>query len=423
MAGLHTQVPLTTTTETPDLDDSPVVQPRHFGLAVVALAMGGFAIGTTEFVTMGLLPQIARGVDVSIPTGGHVISAYALGVVVGAPVLAFVGARLPRRALLVALMVAFAVGNAASALATSYGALMAARFAAGLPHGAYFGVASLLAASMASPARRGRAVAAVILGLSVANVVGVPAATWLGQTLGWRSAFWVVTALGVLTLALVLAFVPSCPGDTQTSGRRELSAFRLPQVWLTLLAGAIGFGGMFAVYTYIAPTVTDVGGLSDSAVPVFLLSFGLGMVAGTWVAGIMADWSIFRSLLIGSAGMGATLVLFWLTAPAGWLALPVVFLITVLGSILVINLQLRLMDVAGDAQTLGAAMNHASLNVANALGAWLGGLVIAAGLGYRAPALVGVALSLLGFLVLVVSALAHRRNTMSTSPAPIGTSA
>ncbi|HXH77068.1 MFS transporter [Nocardioides sp.] len=411
-----------TTADHLDLDDAPVVRARHFGLAVAALAMGGFAIGTTEFVTMGLLPQISRGVDVSIPTGGHVISAYALGVVVGAPVLAFLGARLPRRALLVALMVAFAVGNAASALATSYAALMAARFAAGLPHGAYFGVASLLAASMATPGRRGRAVAAVMLGLSVANVVGVPAGTWLGQNFGWRSAFWVVTVLGVVTLALVLAFVPSCPGDGQASGRRELTAFALPQVWLTLVAGAIGFGGMFAVYTYIAPTVTEVGGLGESAVPVFLLSFGLGMVAGTWVAGVMADWSIFGSLLIGSAGLGLTLVLFWLAAPAGWLALPVVFLITALGSVLVVNLQLRLMDVAGDAQALGAAMNHASLNVANALGAWLGGLVIAAGLGYRAPALVGVALSVLGFLVVVLSAVVHRRNTPSTQSARTGAS-
>lgn len=414
---------MTTTTDAPVLEPAPAVRARHYGLAILALAMGGFAIGTTEFVTMGLLPQIARGVEVSIPTGGHVISAYAVGVVVGAPVLAFLGARLPRRALLVGLMVAFAVGNAASALATSYGALMLARFAAGLPHGAYFGVASLLAASMASPARKGRAVAAIMLGLSVANVVGVPAATWLGQNLGWRAAFWGVTALGMLTLALVLAFVPSCPGDAGASGRRELGAFRLPQVWLTLLAGAVGFGGMFAVYTYIAPTVTDVGGLGESAVPVFLMSFGLGMVAGTYLAGMMADWSIFRSLLIGAAGMGATLLLFWLTAPGGWLALPVVFMITALGSVLVVNLQLRLMDVAGEAQTLGAALNHASLNVANALGAWLGGLVIAAGWGYRAPALVGVGLSVAGFAVLVLSAVVHRRNRVSIEVVQVGTPA
>ena len=389
--------------------DAPSVTARHFALAVLALAMGGFAIGTTEFVTMGLLPQIADGVDVSIPTGGHVISAYAVGVVVGAPVLAFLGARLPRRALLVALMAAFAVGNALSALASSYEQLVLARFAAGLPHGAYFGVASLVAASMARPSRKGRAVAQVMLGLSVANVLGVPAATVLGQELGWRAAFWSVSGLAVLTLAMVTWFVPSCPGDSEASGRRELAAFKVPQVWLTLLAGAVGFGGMFAVYSYIAPVVTDVAGLGERSVPVYLLSFGLGMVAGTWLAGIMADWSIFRSLIIGGTGMAATMLAFWLTAPHGWAALPVVFLITTLGSVLVVNLQLRLMDVAGDAQTLGAAMNHASLNIANALGAWLGGLVIAAGWGLRAPALVGLALSLGGVAILLVSARLHVR--------------
>jgi DHA1 family inner membrane transport protein len=406
-----------TTTATTDLSaetsqgdlDVASVTARHFGLAVVALAMGGFAIGTTEFVTMGLLPQISAGVGVSIPTGGHVISAYAVGVVVGAPVLAFLGARLPRRALLVALMAAFVVGNAVSALATSYEQLVVARFAAGLPHGAYFGVASLVAASLSKPSRKGRAVAQVMLGLSVANVLGVPAATVLGQELGWRAAFWAVAALGVATLGLVTWFVPSCPGDAGASGRRELAAFGIPQVWLTLLAGAIGFGGMFAVYSYIAPVVTDVSGLGERSVAIYLLSFGLGMVVGTWVAGIMADWSIFRSLVIGGIGMAATLLAFWVAAPHGWAALPVVFLITTMGSVLVVNLQLRLMDVAGDAQTLGAAMNHASLNVANALGAWLGGVVIAAGWGLRAPALVGLALSLGGVAVLLVSARLHVR--------------
>jgi len=381
---------------------------------VLALAMGGFAIGTTEFVTMGLLPQIADGVDVSIPTGGHVISAYALGVVIGAPVIAFFGARLPRRGLLVALMVAFAVGNAASALATSFGLLTLARVASGFPHGAYFGVASLVAASMAPPGRKGRAVASVMLGLSVANVVGVPAATWLGQELGWRSAFWAVTALALITVTLVLAFVPSCPGDGDATGRRELSAFARPQVWLTLLAGAIGFGGMFAVFSYIAPTVTEVGGLPDSAVPVFLLAFGLGMVVGTWLAGELADWSVFRSLLAASLGMGVVLLGFSALAPLGWWALPLAFLITAIGSVLVVNLQLRLMDVAGEAQTLGAAMNHASLNVANALGAWLGGIVIAAGFGYRATGVVGASLAVAGFVVLLVAAALDRRRRVES---------
>jgi MFS transporter, DHA1 family, inner membrane transport protein len=380
------------------------------GLAILALAMGGFAIGTTEFMVMGLLPQIADGVDVSIPTAGHLISAYAVGVVVGAPVLAVTGARLPRRALLVALMTAYAVANALSAMAGSYGLLLLARFVDGVPHGAFFGVASLVAADLARPGRQGRAVAMVMIGLSVANVVGVPAATWLGQHLGWRSAFWVAASLAVLTMALVLAFVPACPGNADATGRRELRLFAHPQAWLTLLAGAIGFGGMFALYSYIANVVTVVGGLPDGAVPVFLLAFGLGMVAGTWVAGALADWSVFRSLLGSSAAMAVLLVSFGLVAPTGWPALLPAFLVAIVSSVLVVNLQVRLMDVAGDAQTLGAAMNHSSLNVGNAVGAWLGGLVIAAGWGYRAPSFVGAVLAVAGLLILLVSARAHRRD-------------
>ncbi|MDT0201983.1 MFS transporter [Nocardioides sp. AE5] len=397
------------TTSAPATTPDAAPRAAHFGLAVLALAMGGFAIGTTEFVTMGLLPQIADGVSVSIPTSGHVISAYAVGVVVGAPVLAFLGARLPRRGLLVALMVAFALGNALTALAPGYGVLVLARFLSGLPHGAYFGVASLVAAQMAAPGRKGRAVALVMLGLSVANVIGVPAATWLGQHLGWRSAYVAVAALGLLTVALVLTHVPRFEADAGATGRRELSAFARPQVWLTLLAGAVGFGGMFAVYSYIAPTLTDVGGLREAAIPFFLLAFGLGMTFGTWLAGELADWSVFGSLFGSALGMGLVLGLFAFVVPHGWWAIPVVFAISTLGSVLVVNLQLRLMEVAGDAQTLGAAMNHASLNAANALGAWLGGLVIAAGWGYRAPAVVGVGLSTAGLAVLLVSFWLHLR--------------
>jgi DHA1 family inner membrane transport protein len=397
------------TTTAPELRQTDA-RPRHAAVALFALAMGGFAIGTTEFVSMGLLPQLARGVEVSIPAAGHAISAYALGVVVGAPTIAFLAARLPRRGLLVGLMAAFAVGNAASALATSYDWLLVARFAAGLPHGAYFGVASLVAASLVPAERKGRAVASVMLGLSVANVVGVPAATWLGQNLGWRTAYWLVAVLGLLTVVLVSAFVPSSRGDSAATWQRELTALRRPQVVLTLLAGAIGFGGMFAVYTYIVPTITEVGGLPESVAPVFLLVFGLGMVAGTWVAGRMADWSVMRSMFIGGIGQGVLLLVFSLLAPSGWWTLPVVFGITVTGSVLVVALQLRLMAVAQEAQTMGAAMNHAALNVANALGAWLGGLVIAAGWGYRAPGVVGAVLALLGVLVLGWSASLRKRH-------------
>jgi DHA1 family inner membrane transport protein len=385
----------------------------RYGPAVLALAMGGFAIGTTEFMVMGLLPQVAEGVDVSIPTAGHLISAYAVGVVVGAPVLAFFGARLPRRGLLLALMAAYAGANALSAVAGSYGLLLFARFLCGVPHGAFFGVASLVAARLAPRGREGRAVATVMIGLSVANVVGVPVATWLGQAVGWRAAFWVATALAVLTAALVTTFLPASPGNADATGRRELRLFAEPQAWLTLLAGAIGFGGMFALYSYIAEVVTKVGGLAEGAVPVFLLAFGLGMVAGTWVAGALADWSVFRSLLGSSLAMAVLLLLYAVLAPTGWWALVPAFLVAVSSSVLVVNLQLRLMSVAGDAQTLGAAMNHSSLNIGNAVGAWVGGLVIAAGWGYRAPALVGVGLALAGLAVLLLSAVLARRRRVA----------
>lgn len=393
---------MTTTAPAPTLQ--PSTSARHFTLAVLALALGGFAIGTTEFVTMGLLPQIADGVGITIPQAGHVISAYALGVVVGAPLIAVFGARLPRRGLLIWLMVAYGAFNVLSAAATGYGVLFLARFLDGLPHGAYFGVASLVAASLAPEGRKGRAVASVMLGLSVANVIGVPAATWLGQEAGWRAAYVAAGAVAVAAAAMILAFVPSCPGNPEATGRKELLFFRNGQAMLTLLAGAVGFGGLFAVYSYIAPTVTEVGGLPESAVPVFTAAFGLGMVAGTWLAGRLAEWSVFRTLIWSGVASGLVMLLVWAVAPFGWALMPVIFLVTATGSVLVVNLQLRLMSVSGEAQTLGAAMNHASLNLANALGAWLGGVVIAAGYGYRSPALVGAALSVLGIGVLFWSA-------------------
>ncbi|WP_312856020.1 MFS transporter [Nocardioides stalactiti] len=390
--------------------EQPAVATARPALAILALAVGGFTIGTTEFMTMGVLPEIADGVDVSVPTAGHIISAYALGVVVGVPILAFFGAALPRRAMLVGLMVAYGAFNLLSAVAPGFHVLTTARFLDGLPHGAYFGVASLVAASLVAPARRGRAVASVMLGLSVANVVGVPLATFLGQQVGWRATYLLAAVLALLTAALVLAAVPSVPGDAETSGRKEAREFfGSRQVWLTMAAGAIGFGGMFAVYSYIAKTVTVVGGLERGTVPVFVLALGLGMVVGTWVAGELAAWSVFRSLLL-SSGFGVLVLLaYFVAAPGGWTLLPVAFLVTATGSVLVVNLQLRLMDVAGGAVTLGAAMNHAALNIANALGAWLGGLVIAAGWGYRAPAVLGAGLSALGVAILLWSALAHRR--------------
>ena len=385
-------------------------QPRHATLATVALILGGVAIGTTEFVTMGLLPDIAAGVGVDIPSAGHTISAYAAGVVVGAPLLAVLGATWPRKMLLVGLMAAFTVGNVLSAAAPDYPTLVAARFLAGLPHGAFFGVAALVAVDLAVRGQAGRAVGRVMLGIPIANVLGVPGATWLGQALGWRAAYWLVTVLGVATIVLIAYAVPHLPRDRSRTVRNELSALTSLQVWLTLGVGAVGFGGMFAMYSYIAPTVTDVTGLPASAVPLFLLVFGLSGLAGNLVAGRMGDWSVIRSVVIGVAGLGVSLALFAVAAPYAVPALVVLAMTSVLASVLVINLQLRLMQVAGTAQTLAAAGNHAALNLANALGAWVGGLVIAAGYGYTAPSLVGAGLAVVGLGILAVSVLVHRRD-------------
>jgi DHA1 family inner membrane transport protein len=384
----------------------PVTRAR-FVLAVVALATGGFAIGTTEFVTMGLLPQIAGGIGVTIPQAGHLISAYALGVVVGAPTLAALGARLPRRALLVWLMVAYAVLNLLSAAVSHYGLLAFVRFLDGLPHGAYFGVSALVASGMVSPERRGRALALVMMGIPVANLAGVPAATLLGQAYGWRAAYVAVGLVSVLTVVMILLFVPSTPGDATATGRRELAALRHPQLWYAVGAGAIGFGGLFALVSYIAPITTDVGGLPESAVAVFLLVLGVGMVVGNVVAGRLVDWSIEKSLRGAAVGLALALLLYFVLAPTGWWAVLAGFLVTVIGSVLALGFMARLMDAAEHAQTLGAAMSHASLNMGNALGAWLGGLVIAAGYGLRAPLVVGAALAIAGLVVLVVARRAH----------------
>ena len=386
--------------------------------AIVALALGGFAIGTTEFVTMGVLPDIAEGVGVDIPSAGHVISAYALGVVVGAPVIAALSARLPRRALLVGLMGAFLIGNGLSAMAPGYRTLLLARFVSGLPHGAYFGVASLVAASLVAPRLRGRAVSSVLLGLAVAMVAGVPAATWLGQQVGWRSAYWLVVVLAAATVAAVLALVSSTPGRRDATIRGELGALRRPQVILTLLVGIVGFGGMFALYSYIAPVVTDVAGLSRGTVPWVLLAYGAGGVVGTMLGGRLADLALFRSL-VGSLGtLGVLLALVALTATSPPVLFVGVFVVSVSASVLAVCLQMRLMETAGDAQMLGAALNHSSLNLANALGAWVGGLVIAAGYGYRAPSAVGAGLAVAGLLPLAVSAVLRHRVKRSPVPAP-----
>jgi DHA1 family inner membrane transport protein len=388
--------------------------------ATLALAVGGFAIGTTEFVTMGLLPDIAHGVHESIPATGTVISAYAAGVVVGAPTIVSLGAHLPRRALVMALAAALSLGNALTALAPGFWTLLAARFLAGLPHGAYFGVASLIAASLVPPEQRGRAVSRVMLGLAVATTLGVPLSTFIGQHLGWRSTYWTVVVLALLTVAAIAAFVPHFPADHTASVGRELRALLDRRVQFAFVTGMIGFGGMFAMYSYIAPTITDVTGLSRSWIPWFLFVFGLGAVCGTWLGGRAADWNVTRAIALGLASMAGLLALFFAFASFTVPSLVLVFLIELVASVLAITLTVRLMHAAGDAQMIGAALNHSSLNLANGLGAYLGGVVVDAGYGYRTPSLVGVGLALAGLAVFGAASVRERVSVARPVPVVVG---
>lgn len=387
----------------------PPAAPRpSLRVALLALALGGFAIGTTEFVAMGLLPQIARGVDISIPTAGHVISAYAIGVVVGAPLLAGLGAKFPRRSVLVALMVAYGAGNLLSAVAPSYPTLVAARFLTGLPHGAYFGVAALVAADLAPVGMKARAVSRVMLGLAVANVVGVPGATWIGQAFGWRVALLVAAALAGATAFGVLRVIPWTRADEAATFRRELTALRRPQVWMAIATGAIGGGGLFAVYSYISPILTDRSGVALGLVPVVLAVWGTGMVAGNLLAGRLMDWRPHQAMVGSCVLMAAIFATFAFTSASPVLG-PITVFFLGMSMILPTGLQMRLMEVAGDAQTLGAALNHSAFNAANALGAWLGGLVLAAGFGLTAPMVVAVGLALAGMVIFLASLALERR--------------
>ncbi|WP_297784063.1 MFS transporter [Aeromicrobium sp.] len=393
------------------VEQAPSTRTKHVTLALLALALGGFAIGTTEFMTMGLLEEIADGIDRTNAQTGHIITAYAFGVVVGAPIIVSLGARLPKKELAIGLILALGVGNAITAVASGYLPVMAARFVAGLPHGAYFGVASLLAASLVRPEFKGRAVSSVMLGLSVATVAGVPASTILGQTLGWRSAYWAVLVIAIAAAFMIFWFVPHSPANTDASLRGELSALKRPQVLFAVSAGMVGFGGLFAMYSYIAPIVTKVADLSSAWIAVFTLAFGLGSVLGSWAAGRLADWNVERSVLYGFVATSVVLVAFYFVAAQVVPALALVFAVGALGSIVAINLQIRLMDAAGDAQMLGAALNHSALNIANGLGAFFGSVIIEAGYGYRATSLVGVVLASLGLLVFAIGLIVQTRQT------------
>lgn len=378
-----------------DRAPEPLGASRRAAWAEVAMGLGGFGIGTGEFVIMGLLPEVAGQFQVSVPTAAYAISAYALGVVVGAPVLAVLAARCPRNWLLAILMAWFAIGNIASALAPDLTWLVVCRFLTGFPHGAYFGVASLVAASLVPADQRGRAVGRVMLGLTIATVVGVPLATWLGQGLGWRAAFGFVGGIGLLTVLAISRFVPFSAPDKQASAARELGALRRPQVLLTLGIGSVGFGGLFCVFSYITPTMTQVAGLSERWMPFVLALFGIGMIGGNVIGSKLADRALLKTIGWSLVWNIVIIGLFSLTARSLPLALLNILLIGH-GMTLVPALQIRLMDVAEDAQTLAASLNHSAFNIANALGAWLGGVAIASGFGWASTGWVGALLAVVG---------------------------
>ncbi|WP_461165251.1 MFS transporter [Arthrobacter sp. R4-81] len=391
----------------------PRLNSRQLAWAIFSLAMGGVGIGVTEFTMMGLLKEVELGLNISTPEAGHLISAYALGVVIGAPLLAAVGAKLPRKYLAMGLMLFFTLANLTSYVAPDYGTMLVSRFAAGLPHGAFFGVAAVIAASLVAPTKRGWAISMVMSGLAISNVVGVPFATWLGQTFGWRLLFVLVGMIGFATLACLWKYVPFEKAHADASIRRELGALKRLQVWLAILIGIVGFGGFFATYTYIAHTMTGVAGIPASLLPVVVALYGVGMVAGNIIGGRIADKSVMGTIYWVLPGIAVALVVYAIAAHWPWSALIMVFVVGAAGSLLIPALQTRLLDASPDAPSLASSLNHAALNVANALGAFLGGLVIAWGWGYVAPALVGAVLAVLGLGVALLSGLLERKKPLA----------
>lgn len=372
------------------------------GWVIFALAIGAFAIGTTEFATMSLLPYFAQDLGIDAPTAGHVISAYALGVVVGAPILTVLAARMARRTLLIWLMAVFALFNGLSAFATSYEWMLVLRFLSGLPHGAYFGIGALVAVSLVPLHKRTQAVGRMFLGLTVATIIGVPFANWLGHAVGWRWGFGLVAVTGVLTVVLVAWLAPRTPPEPGSSPLKELGALKHAQVWLTLAVGAVGFGGMFCIYTYLADTLLKVTDVSPTTVPIVLGIFGVGLTVGN----IVVPWLADKAQMLTAAGLllwsAATALLFMVSADNVWMISISVFLVG-MGGALGTVLQTRLMDVARDAQGLAAALNHSAFNFANAMGPWLGGIAIASGYGWTSTGWVASLLALGGFVLLMVS--------------------
>ncbi|MBT2233387.1 MFS transporter [Nonomuraea sp. NEAU-A123] len=393
---------------------------------LIALALGGFGIGLTEFLIAGLLPQVASSFAVSEAAAGWLISGYALSVAIGAIALTAATARLPRKGILVGLVALFVIGNLLSAIAPSYPVMLFGRIVAALCHGSFFGIGSLVARSLVAPEKKARAVAVMFAGLTVANVLGVPFGALVGERWGWRAAFWAVTGIGVLALAGIAAFVPGWAGETRpptvTGGsdpippsglRAQFRAFRSWQVWLTLTATALSYGGMFGAFSYIAYTFTEVGGFSSADVAWLLMVYGVGLVVGNLIGGRAADRDRDRALVLALLGLTITLGMFGLLVGSATASVVLVFLMGLFGFASVPGMIIRVTDFAHGA-ALAASANVSASNIGNALGAWLGGLAITAGLGYAAPLYVGAGIALTSVIVMVVAAYQARSPAQQT---------
>ncbi|UYQ66092.1 MFS transporter [Streptomyces peucetius] len=392
-------------------------------LALLALAVGAFGIGTTEFVIMGLLPEVAADFGVSIPTSGLLVTGYALGVVVGAPLMTALGTKVSRKRMLMLLMGLFVLGNVVSALAPGFGMMLTGRIVASLAHGAFFGIGSVVAADLVAPDKKAGAIAMMFTGLTVANVVGVPGGTLIGQSVGWRTTFMIVALLGVIGLAGIARLVPDMPRPQGVRLRDEVAAFKNAQVLLAMAMTVLGFGGVFAAITYIAPMMTGVAGFADTSVTWLLVLFGAGMVGGNLIGGKYADKHLMPLLYITLSALALVLGLFTLTAHHKVAAAVSIVLIGALGFATVPPLQKRVLDQAHGAPTLASAVNIGAFNLGNALSAWLGGMVIAAGMGLTAPNWVGALLAAAALVLAVLSAALERREARPGSRVVTGSTA
>ncbi|WP_084502606.1 MFS transporter [Microbacterium indicum] len=382
-------------------------------VTLLILALGVFGVGVTEFVPVGLLPQIAAEFQVSIPVAGWVVSSYAVGVLVGAPLMTLLGVRIPRKTMLVLLMVVFTVGNLLSAFAPSFGLLLGGRVVTSFTHGAFFGIGSVVAAELAGPERRSKAVAVMFSGIALANLAGVPLATWLGHELGWRATFVVIAVLGVAMIAALAVFVPHLPTPAGVRLRREVTALGDAQVLLALLMTLLGFGGVFAALTYLTPIMTEVARFAETAMTPILIVLGLGMFIGNWFGGRMADRALMPTLIGSLAALVVALLAFVFTAHEPVLAVINVFLLGALGMATVPPLQTLVLHRAAAAPTLASAINIGAFNMGNAVAAWLAGVTIAAGLGLTSAGWVGAAMALASLVLAFVSLGLARRDARS----------